>query len=111
MSNSTSLKGGKVCLRDFKGNEKGEASKKLTDAGFALTPAFKLADIIVVPDVPSKNTEQRANNANIPVMSLDEVLELGGLEEIQDLEIDEAREIEFTDDTGKVKERIIFGEL
>lgn len=95
--NANAIKGGKICLRDFSDGAKKEAEDKLKNAGFQISFSIQHVDAIVVETVASSATETRAKQSGIPIMKLEEILQLADLQTVADLEVGDTKEVETSD--------------
>ena len=94
---SEAIRGGKICLREFSTEEQKAAQKRLEDAGFQISYSLSNIDAIVVGGTPSESIASKAKNLGIPILTLDEALELGNLQSITDLELEDQKELEIVD--------------
>ena len=97
---NSSVLGGTVALREFnKGEDTTTATKRLKDLGFNISFTLTNVDAIIVPESPSKSLVIQAKNKGLPIMTLDEAVELSGLDSLDNLNLDEdlGRKIEYVD--------------
>lgn len=96
---NSSVLGGTVALREFNGPEKKEVTDRLKALGFNISFTLSNVDAIIVPSAPSKKLVVQAKNKGLPIMTLDEAIELSGLNSIDGLNLDEemGRQIEYVD--------------
>ena len=93
----SAIRGGTVHMRDFLKENKADAREKLEKAGFQISFSMSKVDAIVVESEASEATKNRAKTTGIPIMTLEQALELADLQTVGELDIDEMKSIEYTD--------------
>ena len=112
-SDAAAVKGGRVVLRDFDKGARDDARDSLEAAGFEVVFAMSAADVVVVPEEPSRRVIKQAQSRGLPVMSLAQARELGGLGDVADLSQEHQRglprraAIEVTEDSVRILDVVL----